>query len=42
MASTLALTGDIVEAKSHYNEALALYRPAEHRRLMTRFGKTCG
>jgi class 3 adenylate cyclase/predicted ATPase len=39
MASTLALMGDIVEAKAHYNEALALYRPAEHRRLMTRFGQ---
>jgi predicted ATPase len=39
MASTLALIGDLVEAKAHYDEALALYRPAEHRRLMTRFGQ---
>lgn len=39
MASTLALRGDIVEAKAHYDKALALYRPAEHRRLMTRFGQ---
>ena len=39
MASTLAFMGDLVEAKAHYNEALALYRPAEHRRLMTRFGQ---
>ncbi|QHO75240.1 hypothetical protein ACH79_23835 [Bradyrhizobium sp. CCBAU 051011] len=39
MASTLALRGDLVGAKVHYNEALALYRPAEHRRLMTRFGQ---
>jgi class 3 adenylate cyclase/predicted ATPase len=39
MASTLAFTGDLVDAKAHYNEALALYRPAEHRRLMTRFGQ---
>src|SRR5690242_8548506 len=39
MASTLALRGDIVDAKAHYDEALALYRPAEHRRLMTRFGQ---
>jgi class 3 adenylate cyclase/predicted ATPase len=39
MASTLALMGDLVAAKAHYNEALALYRPAEHRRLMTRFGQ---
>ena len=39
MASTLAFTGDLVEAKAHYDQALALYRPAEHRRLMTRFGQ---
>ena len=39
MASTLAFMGDLVEAKAHYDEALALYRPAEHRRLMTRFGQ---
>jgi len=39
MGSTLALIGDLVDAKAHYDEALALYRPAEHRRLMTRFGQ---
>ena len=39
MASTLAVVGDLVEARAHYDEALALYRPAEHRRLMTRFGQ---
>jgi predicted ATPase len=39
MGSTLALMGDLVQARAHYNEALALYRPAEHRRLMTRFGQ---
>ena len=39
MASTLAFIGDLVEARAHYNEALALYRPADHRRLMTRFGQ---
>ena len=39
MASTLALMGDLVEARAHYDEALALYRPAEHRRLMTLFGQ---
>ncbi|WP_027578748.1 adenylate/guanylate cyclase domain-containing protein [Bradyrhizobium sp. Ai1a-2] len=39
MASTLAFMGDPVKALAHYNEALALYRPAEHRRLMTRFGQ---
>jgi class 3 adenylate cyclase/predicted ATPase len=39
MASTLALLGDQVEALTHYNAALALYRSDEHRRLMTRFGQ---
>ena len=39
MGSTLALMGNVVEARSHYDEALALYRPTEHRRLMTRFGQ---
>jgi len=39
MGSTLALMGDLVEARAHYDKALALYRPAEHRRLMTRFGQ---
>jgi predicted ATPase len=31
--------GDLVGALAHYNQVLALYRPAEHRRLMTRFGQ---
>jgi predicted ATPase len=39
MGSTLALMGNLVQARSHYDEALILYRPAEHRRLMTRFGQ---
>jgi class 3 adenylate cyclase/predicted ATPase len=39
MGSTLQFLGDFVGAKVHYNEALALYRAAEHRRLMTRFGQ---
>jgi class 3 adenylate cyclase/predicted ATPase len=39
MGSTLAIMGDLVQARAHYTEALALYRPAEHRRLMTRFGQ---
>ena len=39
MGSALALMGDLVQARAHYDEALALYRPAEHRRLMTRFGQ---
>jgi class 3 adenylate cyclase/predicted ATPase len=39
MGCSLAFMGDLVQARAHYNEALALYRPAEHRRLMTRFGQ---
>src|SRR6476659_2072633 len=39
MGSTLAFIGDLVDAKAHYDKALALYRPAEHRRLMTLFGQ---
>jgi class 3 adenylate cyclase/predicted ATPase len=39
MGSTLEFLGDFVGAKVHYDEALALYRAAEHRRLMTRFGQ---
>jgi predicted ATPase len=39
MASTLAMMGNLVEARSHYDEALVHFRPAEHRRLITRFGQ---
>ena len=38
MGITLAFTGDIVEARARYDQALALYDPAEHRPLATRFG----
>jgi predicted ATPase len=34
---TLAFTGDIGDARAHYTQALALYDPAEHRSLATRF-----
>jgi predicted ATPase len=36
---SLAFTGDIAEGRAHYNQALALYDPAEHRALATRFGQ---
>ncbi|WP_456837379.1 tetratricopeptide repeat protein [Bradyrhizobium sp. USDA 4486] len=39
MGSTLALIGDLIQARWHYDQALALYRPTEHRRFMTRFGQ---
>jgi hypothetical protein len=32
------LTGDIVDGRAHYDQALALYDAAEHRSLATRFG----
>jgi predicted ATPase/class 3 adenylate cyclase len=39
LAVTLLCTGNIVEARKHYDQALALYSPAEHRHLATRFGQ---
>jgi predicted ATPase len=38
-ATSLFLTGDLSEGYSHYNQALALYDPAVHRPLATRFGQ---
>jgi predicted ATPase len=42
MGTSLMCTGDIVEGRAHYDEALALYEPAEHRWLTTRFGQDAG
>ena len=39
MGSSLLCTGKIIEGRAHYNHALALYAPAEHRQLATRFGQ---
>ncbi len=39
MGMSLLCTGDIVEGRTHYNQAIALYDPAEHRSLATRFGQ---
>jgi predicted ATPase len=39
MGSSLLCTGKIMEGRAHYNHALALYAPAEHRQLATRFGQ---
>ena len=38
MGTSLLETGDIAQGRAHYNKALALYDPAEHRPLATRFG----
>jgi class 3 adenylate cyclase/predicted ATPase len=41
-ANVLALTGDLVHGKEHYDRALAIYDPAEHRPLTTRSGRDVG
>ena len=39
MGTSLLFTGDIAEGRAHYDQAIALYDPAEHRPLATRFGQ---
>ncbi|WP_036019174.1 adenylate/guanylate cyclase domain-containing protein [Bradyrhizobium sp. WSM1743] len=39
MGNSLLLSGDIAEAKLHYDQGIALYNPAEHRPLAMRFGQ---
>ena len=39
VGTSLLCTGDIVEGRTHYDQALALYDPAKHRSLATRFGQ---
>jgi class 3 adenylate cyclase/predicted ATPase len=41
-ANVLSLTGDLVDGKEHYDRALAIYDPAEHRPLTTRSGRDVG
>jgi predicted ATPase len=38
MGHALLFTGDIAEGRAHYDRAIALYDPVEHRPLATRFG----
>jgi hypothetical protein len=42
MAMSLLFTGDIAEGRAHCDQAIALYDPAEHRPLATRFGQDVG
>ena len=42
MGISLMFTGDIAEGRAHYDQAIALYDPAEHRPLATRFGQDSG
>ena len=39
MGSSLLCTGDIAESRAHFDQAIALYDPAKHRPLATRFGQ---
>jgi class 3 adenylate cyclase/predicted ATPase len=41
-ANALALTGNLVGGKEHYDRALAIYDPAEHRSLTTPSGRDVG
>ena len=42
MGISLLYTGDIAEGRAHFDQAIALYDPAEHRPLATRFGQDAG
>ena len=39
MGPCLTMRGDIAEAQEHYDRAITLYNPMEHRHLATRFGQ---
>jgi class 3 adenylate cyclase/predicted ATPase len=39
---SLAWTGDFANARAHYDQAISLYAPAEHRSLLMRFGQDAG
>jgi hypothetical protein len=42
MGSSLVLTGDIAEGRSHYDQAITLYDPAAPHSVETRFGQDLG
>ena len=42
MGFSLLMTGDLAESRTHLDQAVALYDPAEHRQLATRFGVDTG
>jgi predicted ATPase len=39
MGTSLMCTGALAESRAHYDQAIAIYEPAEHRALATRFGQ---
>jgi class 3 adenylate cyclase/predicted ATPase len=42
MGASLVHTGEIAQGRAHYDQALALFDPAVHRSLATRFGQDIG
>jgi predicted ATPase len=42
MGTSLQCTGDIAGSRTHYDQAMALYDPTEHRQLTTHFGQDVG
>jgi predicted ATPase len=42
MGQSLLMAGNIVEGRVHFDHAIALYDPAQHRPLATRFGQDIG
>jgi hypothetical protein len=42
MGTSLSDTGNIAEGRAHFDRAIALYDPTEHRPLATRFGQDVG
>ncbi len=42
VGGTLSISGELQAARSHLDQAVALYAPAEHRSLATRFGQDIG
>ncbi|HME23768.1 MAG TPA: adenylate/guanylate cyclase domain-containing protein [Acetobacteraceae bacterium] len=42
MGTSSLVTGDIAAGRAHFDQAIALYEPAEHRPLATRFGQNAG
>ena len=42
MGTSLTWTGNLVEGRAHYNQAISLYDPSKHRLLATRFGQDVG
>jgi predicted ATPase len=42
LATSLLHTGDIADCRAHFDQAIALYEPVEHRPLAIRFGQDVG